>query len=204
MPMTRRKQQAIETKQKLLDAADALVKERGFDAVSVDDIVAVCGVAKGTFYHHFETKNDLLVYLTRSPYETLRRNFDATAGTPYLERLQLFIADWFAMLSQFNLHFAALYNRSDPSTEQQRLDGKVSRIDEGLAIVLECLRGATGSGELLQSTPVEDLSMALVFSMQGSAIYQNQHAETFDVAAWSRTFSALVFGVFLRPYLPGD
>ena len=51
MPMTRRKQQAIETKQKLLDAADALVKERGFDAVSVDDIVAVCGVAKGTFYH---------------------------------------------------------------------------------------------------------------------------------------------------------
>ena len=91
---------------------------------------------------------------------------------------------------------------ADTPTEQQRLDGKVSRIDEGLAIVLECLRGATGSG-VLQSTPVKDLSMALVFSMQGSAIYQNQHAETFDVAAWSRTFSALVFGVFLRPYLPG-
>ena len=204
MPMTRRKQQAIETKQKLLDAADALVKERGFDAVSVDDIVAACGVAKGTFYHHFETKNDLLVYLTRSPYETLHRNFEATQGKPYLERLRLFLADWFEMLEQFNLHFAALYNRSDPSTEQQRLDGKVSRIDEGLDIVHECLRGAGQSGELLPDTPVEDLSMALVFSMQGSAIYQNQHAEAFDVAEWSRTFSSLVFGVFLRPYLPRD
>ena len=59
MPMTRRKQQAIETKQKLLDAADALVKERGFDAVSVDDIVAVCGVAKGTFYLYFQDKSDI-------------------------------------------------------------------------------------------------------------------------------------------------
>ena len=61
--MNKRKQQAIETKQKLLDAADALVKEKGFDAMSVDEIVALCGVAKGTFYHYFETKDDLLDFL---------------------------------------------------------------------------------------------------------------------------------------------
>lgn len=32
--MNKRKQQAIETKQKLLDKADTLVKEKGFDAMS--------------------------------------------------------------------------------------------------------------------------------------------------------------------------
>ena len=50
MTLNKRKQQAIRTKQQLLDTAEELVKEKGFDAVSVDDIVAACGVAKGTFY----------------------------------------------------------------------------------------------------------------------------------------------------------
>lgn len=43
----------------LLDAAEELFGREGFSAVSVDDIVARAGVAKGTFYNHFASKEDI-------------------------------------------------------------------------------------------------------------------------------------------------
>lgn len=47
----------------LLDAAAELFVEKGFEATSIDDIVAAAGTAKGTFYHHFDSKTALLLAL---------------------------------------------------------------------------------------------------------------------------------------------
>lgn len=44
----------------ILDIAGRLFAERGFAATSVDAIVQATGVAKGTFYYHFRTKEDVL------------------------------------------------------------------------------------------------------------------------------------------------
>jgi len=52
---------ALRTKTKLMDTALALFKERGFDAVTIDDITQTAGVAKGTFYTYFATKSDIVV-----------------------------------------------------------------------------------------------------------------------------------------------
>jgi AcrR family transcriptional regulator len=47
------------TQGKLLEAALGLFGERGFAAVTVDDIAAAAGVAKGAVYHHFPSKEAL-------------------------------------------------------------------------------------------------------------------------------------------------
>lgn len=57
----RRQRQGMETKARIYDAAWHLIGEEGFDNVSVDRICARAGVAKGSFYHHFRTKADLIV-----------------------------------------------------------------------------------------------------------------------------------------------
>jgi TetR/AcrR family transcriptional repressor of nem operon len=44
---------------KLLAAAQALIRERGFSSTSVDDLCAAAGVTKGAFFHHFRSKEDL-------------------------------------------------------------------------------------------------------------------------------------------------
>lgn len=51
---------AARTRQTLLDAGRQLFAGRAFDAVAIDDIVAQAGVAKGTFYNHFDDKDALL------------------------------------------------------------------------------------------------------------------------------------------------
>ncbi len=47
-------------RQELIVAAYELFREKGFEQVSVSDIVKKVGLAQGTFYYHFKTKNELL------------------------------------------------------------------------------------------------------------------------------------------------
>jgi AcrR family transcriptional regulator len=65
-PPTRRAQQKIATRAHLFDVAMRLFEHRGYDAVNIDDIVHASKVARGTFYFHFPSKEDIL-------YEAVRR-----------------------------------------------------------------------------------------------------------------------------------
>jgi TetR/AcrR family transcriptional repressor of nem operon len=47
------------TKRKLLEAAERLILEKGFNATTVDDICDCAGRTKGSFYYFFENKDEL-------------------------------------------------------------------------------------------------------------------------------------------------
>ena len=72
--MTHRQEAARETRRKIIGAGRALVEGGGFAAASVDAITRAAGVAKGTFYVHFPTKEHLAAEICREPYEKLSRD----------------------------------------------------------------------------------------------------------------------------------
>ena len=45
---------------KILDAAQSLVYTKGFEQMSIQDILAALHISKGAFYHYFTSKQDLL------------------------------------------------------------------------------------------------------------------------------------------------
>jgi AcrR family transcriptional regulator len=47
-----------------LDAAQALIATKGYEALSVQDVIAAVGASKGAFYHYFGSKADLLEGVT--------------------------------------------------------------------------------------------------------------------------------------------
>jgi len=53
------------TKNKILEIAEKLFSEKGYDAASMDTISKFAGVNKATIYYHFKDKNDILVSLFR-------------------------------------------------------------------------------------------------------------------------------------------
>jgi AcrR family transcriptional regulator len=58
--MARKKGKEVDTRAALVDAALGLILDRSIEAVSVDAIAAHAGLSKGTFFHFFPTKFDLL------------------------------------------------------------------------------------------------------------------------------------------------
>lgn len=59
--MTKRQKQAQETRKALFDNAVSLFREKGFDAVTVEEITTRAGTAKGSFYTYFRTKSDIII-----------------------------------------------------------------------------------------------------------------------------------------------
>jgi len=47
------------TKEKILDAAEALVLDHGYGATSIDQILEKTGITKGAFFYHFRSKAEL-------------------------------------------------------------------------------------------------------------------------------------------------
>ena len=47
------------TKRKIFEASMKLFAEKGYDATSVEEITSVVGVAKGTLYYHFSSKEEI-------------------------------------------------------------------------------------------------------------------------------------------------
>lgn len=51
---------AEDRKSEILDVAEELFAEKGFDNASTNDIIGRIGIARGTLYHHFSSKEDIL------------------------------------------------------------------------------------------------------------------------------------------------
>jgi len=51
---------ADERRNEILDAAEKLFIQKGFDATSTNDILEEVGIARGTLYYHFESKEAIL------------------------------------------------------------------------------------------------------------------------------------------------
>jgi len=70
MRVTREK--AAENRERIVAAAARLFREKGFDGVGVDAIMAAAGLTHGGFYRHFGSKDDLAA-------EAVARGFAASA-----------------------------------------------------------------------------------------------------------------------------
>ncbi|MFH0070390.1 TetR/AcrR family transcriptional regulator [Peribacillus sp. NPDC056705] len=55
----------------IIDKSVELFAEKGYHATSVQEIAEKCGIAKGSFYNHFKSKEELLVSIFKFYYEAL-------------------------------------------------------------------------------------------------------------------------------------
>ena len=75
-------------------AATRLINERGYRGASVERIASELGVTKGSFYHHLEAKDDLVLACFQRSFDTVTRaqRLADDAGGTHLRRLSTAIA----------------------------------------------------------------------------------------------------------------
>jgi TetR/AcrR family transcriptional repressor of nem operon len=88
------KQSIHESKTKLLDAALLVIRDKGYSATRIEDICKTAGLTKGSFFHHFESKEALALAAANYWIEGTSAMF---AAAPYhahadpLERLLAYV-----------------------------------------------------------------------------------------------------------------
>lgn len=84
---------AAATRQHIVEEADRLFYERGFEATSLADIAAAVRISRGNFYYHFRTKDEILdaVIVRRlEATQAMLDGWEAEGGDP-LGRIRRFI-----------------------------------------------------------------------------------------------------------------
>jgi AcrR family transcriptional regulator len=72
-----REQSQDQTRQRLLDAAQAIFMKKGFVATSVEDIAEAAGYTRGAFYSNFGSKPELFLELLRRDHEEMQADLDS-------------------------------------------------------------------------------------------------------------------------------
>ena len=77
-------------KHEILKTARRLFAKKGYERVSIDDIIDACGIARATFYAHFDTKRALFGELLDRLIADLKDAFvrvDVVSNVPHFEQL---------------------------------------------------------------------------------------------------------------------
>jgi AcrR family transcriptional regulator len=139
----------VPTRERLLQAAQVLIEEGGYGTASVAAIAARAGVAAGTLYRHFASKQELFVEVFRAVCTREERAMRAAAASmessSAVERLEGVLAT-FAQRALRNprLAWALLAEPVDPLVDAERLAYR----QRYSSLVAETVAAAIAAGEV--------------------------------------------------------
>lgn len=118
-----------DAKQRVLDTAEALFMQRGYNAITLRDIAEELGIRQASLYYHFpDGKEQLYVAVAERAFQRHHDGMEAaiaSAGPRLADQLRA-VSDWFASQPQMNL--AGMMHADMPalSTDEAHHLGRVA------------------------------------------------------------------------------
>ena len=195
----RRKRAAL-TKQKLLDASVRLINERGYNNTTIDDICAECGISKGAFYHHFNSKIDIVSGLEAQVSSRLEEELIGRHDIDISEKLVIFLKGLMKGVEDSGLEFVrqrSIYNISGEYTKTAG-DGSytVSSRNFEKKLILE----AVADGILLADIPADDIVEIISTFMSGLITSWVMFNDSFSITERAETYGKQLIDGILSPY----
>lgn len=91
--MSLREQKKKETRCRIFEISSRMFREKGFEKTTVDEITKEAGIAKGTFFNYFPTKESLLYYFREQKEEFIRTimNDQISLGISSRQKIENFL-----------------------------------------------------------------------------------------------------------------
>jgi AcrR family transcriptional regulator len=158
----------------LLEAAQALLWERGFSAMSPRDVLRRSGAGQGSFYHFFEGKEALAAEAMQAVAEEVSKRVELTCGAGTgsgLERIERFLLSDREALRGCRLGRLA----QEPELPESIRESVAAGLDR-LHAVLECaVRDAQSEGALPHELDARALAECLIAVVQGGYVLSRAH-----------------------------
>ncbi len=103
-------------KQELIETAIGVISEKGFEALSLRGVSALCGVSHNAVYRHFESKEQLIAACRAYVTERLTEYLNEAIAGPDLspeEALRRLSVAYLSFYEQYPAYYSALYRNTD-------------------------------------------------------------------------------------------
>ena len=81
------------TKRKIFETSMKLFAQKGYEATSIEEITSVVGVAKGTLYYHFSSKEEIFNFLVEEGIKLIQNSIDIKTSkyTNYIDKIKAIV-----------------------------------------------------------------------------------------------------------------
>ena len=199
--MTKRQENALKTRKKLIDTAEDLLKANGFNALCVEDITKAAGVAKGTFYVYFKHKEDIVAEICRGYFKSIVDEISGMSGSDLIEKLSLYFDNFMKAVELYGINICREWIRAsiDPKTAPDNTD--MSKWQYDVDMLKNILNNAIKNKELKENTPVELLTHLIISELYGMMTCWCMSDGVFEPKDWTRKFSEFQLKAMLDKYL---
>src|SRR5580693_1513103 len=133
--MSTRAAQAERTRQQILETAQRLFNEHGYDATSLQMIADEMGLTKAAVYYHFRAKSDILHAAMLPGIQRLEALLDEADGIRGRRARIEHLVNGFTDFLVQNRHYAAMAS-TDPAAKRNKLDGEATALRQRALILL--------------------------------------------------------------------
>ncbi len=160
----------------ILEAAERLFIEKGYHAVSIEQIADIAGVSKGLVHYHFTSKEQLLFCILRDMLSKLSASLDDILESPDMAKDKIRMAiKVYLNLASSRLELARITLYEEVFTEETK-NHLVNLMEENVLKLAGLIKDGTIKGEFkpVNSRLVANLMRGAILEVIGEAALQQR------------------------------
>jgi len=168
------------TKRQIFETSMKLFAEKGYDATSIEEITATVGVAKGTLYYHFSSKEEIFYFLIEEGVKLLKNSIAIKTDnlTNSLDKVRAIVLIELKILVKYENFMTIILSEIWGTSERSKVCKKY--IFEYIQMIEEIVKEGMEKEEIIKGDPNVIASGIFGFACS-SLIYRNRTEENLDV-----------------------
>lgn len=179
------------TKRKIFETSMKLFAEKGYDATSIEEITAKVGVAKGTLYYHFSSKEEIFNFLVEEGIKLLQNSIciKTSKYKNYIDKVKAIVLIEIKIVQKYeNLITILLSQFYGKETRNQKCQ---MHIYEYIEQIEEIVKEGINKGEIKQGDP-KAIASEIYGLICSTLVYKLRNQDNFDISKIYKEFERTV------------
>lgn len=187
------------TKRKIFETAMQLFADKGYEATSIEEITATVGVAKGTLYYHFSSKEEIFNFLVEEGMKLLKNSIQIKTDkvSSYIDKIRAIILIQIKVIVKYESLITIIISQMWGKEERNKRSRQY--VFEYLNIVEKIVREGIEKGEIIDRDP--EVIASEIFSLTSSClIYKLKTEKNLDIQSMYKEIEKIAISGIMKQY----
>ncbi len=162
------------TKRKIFETSMKLFADKGYDATSIEEITATVGVAKGTLYYHFSSKEEIFEFLVEEGVKLLKNSISIKTDNlkHSLDKIRAIVLIQIKVLFKYESFMTIILSQIWGNDERSQLCKK--HVFDYIQMIEEIVKDGIEKAEIISGDP-NIIASGIFGFICSSFIYKMRH-----------------------------